>query len=70
MALRLYRGSLSLSLSTLTTRDRGEQDFLEKETFVLGQVEWVAVCPEGKWKDGILVTEAQKELVRLLVWLD
>lgn len=61
---------LSLSLSSLTTRERGEQDFLEKEAFVLDQVEGVGVCSEAKWKDGILVTEAQKLLVRTLVWPD
>lgn len=37
---------------------------------MLDQVEWVGVCSEGEWKDGILFTEPQMELVRHLVWLD
>lgn len=56
--------------SNFTTKDRGGKDFLKKETFMLDLVECVGICSEGEWKDGILVTEAQKELVKHLVWLD
>lgn len=38
--------------------------------FLLDQVKQVEICSEGQWKDGILVTEEQMELVRHLVWLD
>lgn len=55
-----------VSLVLPSGRKRRE-DFLEEETFVLEQV---GVCSEGAWKGGILVTEAQKELVSHLVWLD
>lgn len=57
-------------ISRLITGARRREEFLEKETFMLDQVERVGVCSEGEWKDGILFTEAQMELVRHLVWLD